>query len=96
MEQITILIVDDHKLIRSSWAFIMNSDPHFHVVAETASVEEGMEAAKKFLPDIVLMDINMPGINGIEGVPLILNQSPGSKIIGVSFHAQPEIGRAHV
>src|SRR6266545_7958868 len=93
MEKITILIADDHTLVRETWSFILNSDPRFYVVAECGSGEEAVEMAKNLRPAIVIMDINLPGINGIEATQLIRKYSPGSKILGVSLHTQPTYAR---
>lgn len=89
MEKITILLVDDHKLVRDSWSFILNSDPRFQVVGETSSGDEAVEIAKNIRPDIVLMDINMTPTNGFEATKLVRKYSPSSKIIGVSMHSMP-------
>jgi DNA-binding NarL/FixJ family response regulator len=93
MSKITILIADDHTLIRETWSFILNSDPKFQVVAECGTGEEAIEKARQLHPDIVIMDINMPGINGIEATEQIKKISPESKIIGVSLHTQPTYAR---
>lgn len=93
MEKITILIADDHTLVRETWSFILNNDARFQVVAESGSGEEAVELAKKLRPNIVIMDINLPGINGIEATQLIRKFSPGSKILGVSLHTQPTYAR---
>ena len=87
--KITILIVDDHKLIRDTWSFILNSDPRFQVVAETNSGEEAIELAKTARPAIVLMDVNMAPMNGFDATRQIRKFSPASKVIGVSMHSQP-------
>lgn len=89
MDKLTILLVDDHKLIRDSWAFILNSDPRFVVIAETDSGEEAIELAKEKKPDIILMDVNMTPLNGFEATKQIHKISPNSKIIGVSMHSMP-------
>ena len=89
MEKITILIADDHTLVRETWSFILNNDPRFKVVAECGSGEEAVEKAKNLRPNIVIMDINLPGMNGIETTPLVRKYSPASKILGVSLHTQP-------
>jgi DNA-binding NarL/FixJ family response regulator len=93
MEKITILIADDHTLIRESWSFILNTDPRFKVVGETRSGEEAVELAKEIRPNVVIMDVNLPGINGIEATQLIRKFSPGSKVLGVSLHTQPAYAR---
>ncbi|WP_152267674.1 response regulator [Agriterribacter humi] len=88
-DKITILIVDDHKLIRDTWSFILNSDPRFQVIAETDSGKDAIGLAENNHPNIVLMDINMSPMNGFEATKEIRKVSPESKIIGVSMHSQP-------
>jgi DNA-binding NarL/FixJ family response regulator len=93
MDKITILIADDHTLVRETWSFILNTDSRFKVVAECGSGEEAVEKAKELRPDVVIMDINLPGMNGIEATQLIRKFSPGTKILGVSLHTQPTYAR---
>lgn len=88
-DKITILIVDDHKLIRDTWSFILNSDPRFQVIAETDSGKNAIDLAENNHPNIVLMDINMSPMNGFDATKEIRKVSPESKIIGVSMHSQP-------
>src|SRR5690606_7861500 len=88
-DKITILIVDDHKLIRDTWSFILNSDPRFQVIAESDSGKEAIDLAENNRPNIILMDINMSPMNGFEATKEIRKVSPESKIIGVSMHSQP-------
>jgi DNA-binding NarL/FixJ family response regulator len=89
MEKITILLVDDHKLIRDSWSFILNSDPRFVVVGETSSGEEAIEIARVKKPEIILMDVNMSPLNGFDATKQIHNISPESRVIAVSMHTMP-------
>ena len=89
MSKITILIADDHKLIRETWTYILNSDERFDVVAECGDAEQAVELAKELAPNIVLMDINMPPFNGFEATEQIRKISPDIKVIGVSMHSQP-------
>ena len=93
MDKITILLVDDHKLIRDSWSFILNSDDRFRVVGETGDTEELVSMAKEKKPRIVLMDINMSPVNGFEATKLVRQYSPGSKVIGISMHSMPAYAR---
>lgn len=93
MDKITILLVDDHKLIRESWSFILNSDPRFEVIGETSNAEDAVTIAKEKKPKIVLMDINMTPVNGFEATKLVRKFSPGSKIIGISMHSMPAYAR---
>jgi DNA-binding NarL/FixJ family response regulator len=93
MKKITILITEDHTLIRQTWNILLNSDPRLQVIADCGSGEEAVELATKMRPDVVIMDINLRGINGIEATQLIRKFSPGSKILGVSLHTQPAYAR---
>ncbi len=93
MQKIRIVIIDDHTLIRQTWAFILNSDDRFDVAGETGNAEDGIELCRELRPDIVLLDINLPGMNGIEAAPLIRKYAPCTKIIGVSLHTQVAYAR---
>lgn len=89
MEKITILLADDHQLIRETWSFMLNSDPRFSVVASASSGEEAIEMAKSTRPQVILMDINMGELSGFETTNQIRKLSPGSRVIGVSMHSMP-------
>ena len=89
MSKINILIADDHKLIRETWSYILNSDSRFQVIAECGDAQGAVELAKAKRPHVVLMDINMTPFSGLEATQRIRKISPGSKVIGVSMHSQP-------
>lgn len=93
MEKISILLVDDHKLIRESWSFILNSDARFKVIGESSNGNDAVEFAKAKKPQIVLMDINMTPVNGFEATMLLRKHSPNSKVIGISMHSMPAYAR---
>jgi DNA-binding NarL/FixJ family response regulator len=89
MEKINILIADDHKLIRDTWSYILNNDSRFAVTDQCASGEEAVVIAKEKRPDIVLMDINMSEMNGLDATEQIRKYAPSTKILAVSMHNQP-------
>src|SRR5258708_16320555 len=89
MSKINILIADDHKLIRETWSYILNSDSRFQVIAECGDAQEAVELAKTKRPHVVLMDINMTPFSGLEATQRIRKISPGSKVIGESMHSKP-------
>ena len=93
MEKISILLVDDHKLIRDSWSYILNSDSRFQVVGATGTADEAVAIAKGKSPKIVLMDLNMSPVSGFDITKLIRKHSPASSIIGVSMHTMPVYAR---
>jgi two-component system invasion response regulator UvrY len=92
-KKITVLIADDHKLIRDTWAFLINSDKRFSVIGETGNAEEAVAMAVSLRPDIILMDISIQPIDGFEATRRILEKMPGAKIIGVSMYSQPAMAR---
>ena len=76
MEKIRILIADDHPLFRDGLRALLNSVADTEVVGEATSGAEAISIAATLQPDIILMDINMPGVNGIEATRSILQTSP--------------------
>jgi DNA-binding NarL/FixJ family response regulator len=90
MDQITVLFVDDHPLIRKAWDFILAQDSRFKLIGECESGEIAIELSKQLNPDVVIMDIRLPGMNGIETTRLIKKNSPDVKVIGLSFDIRPE------
>lgn len=92
-DEITIVITDDHQLLRETWPIILNSHPGFRVVGLCASGEEAIELAEKLKPQIVLIDINMKGMNGFEATQQIIKRSPNTKVIGVSVNAHPSYAK---
>jgi DNA-binding NarL/FixJ family response regulator len=93
MTTINLVLVDDHKLIREAWSLLLDSDPLFSVIGQAHSAEEGIELCGRLLPDIVLLDINLPAMDGIEAVPRILKVAPTTKILGVSLHTRVSYAR---
>jgi DNA-binding NarL/FixJ family response regulator len=86
--KIMVIIVDDHPLIRETWSFILSQDKRIQVIGECSSGAEAIESAKKLRPDIMLMDINMSPINGLEATNEITKCCPETKVIGISINNQ--------
>ncbi len=92
---IRLLSVDDHKMIHRAIAMMANSHPDLMVVGEAHSGEEALDYIEALQPDIVLMDLNMPGIGGIETTERISAQFPRIRVIVLSAHAhEPYPSRA--
>lgn len=89
-EPIRLLIADDHTLFRDGLNALFQSLPYIVVVGETASGHETAALAEKLQPDIVLMDIQMPGQNGIEATRQIVNISPHIGVIIVTMFADDD------
>jgi two-component system invasion response regulator UvrY len=88
---IKVLLVDDHELIRIGMRRIIEDSAEFVIAGEASSGEEAMELARSERPNIVLMDINMPGMNGVEATRKLARLDNPPKIIIVSVHAQDPI-----
>lgn len=89
MKKISVVIVEDHQMVREMWVQLFATQKDIEVVGEIGNPEEAVEMIKTKRPEIVLLDINLPGSSGMEMVPLIRKFAPGSKIIAVSMHNQP-------
>jgi len=85
---IKLIIVDDHFHVRQAWSWVLNQVPRLNVIAQCANGQEAIEAAKALQPDVILMDINMKPVNGIEATRSIREFAPDMKIIGVSVQAE--------
>jgi two-component system invasion response regulator UvrY len=83
---IRVMLVDDHRLVRAGLRRVLDEQADLEVVAEAATGEEAVELAKLHTPDVILMDINMPGIGGLETTRRILQRLPETRIIAVSMH----------
>ncbi len=86
---IRILVVDDHPLVREGIRGAL-SLPGFTVVADVGSAEEALVIARVDPPDVVVMDITLPGMNGIEAVEALCRERPGTKVLMLSVHDHPE------
>ncbi|MGH8283186.1 MAG: UvrY/SirA/GacA family response regulator transcription factor [Gammaproteobacteria bacterium] len=84
---IRVLLVDDHKLMRTGIRLILEDTPDLHVAGEAESGEAAILLCGELKPDVVLMDVSMPGIGGLEATRKLLVRNPSVKVIVVSVHA---------
>ncbi|MAM56030.1 MAG: two-component system response regulator UvrY [Salinicola sp.] len=78
---IRVLVADDHHLVRTSIARVLDSEPDIEVVAEADSGESALQSCREHLPDIAMIDIRMPGIGGLETILKLLKTQPDTRII---------------
>jgi len=86
MEQVRILLADDHNLIRDGMRLLLERQPGFVVVGEAADGRETVEQVNAHTPDVVVMDIAMPNMNGIEATRRIVDSNPRTGVVILSMH----------
>ena len=86
-----ILLVDDHEIVRLGLKALLSRYPHFEVVAEARDAQEAIDMLLRHEPDIVVMDIRLPGRNGIEATQDILEIRPQTKVIVLTSHADDDV-----
>jgi DNA-binding NarL/FixJ family response regulator len=84
---VKILIVDDQKIMRDSLRVLVDKESGFQLVAEAENGFYAIEQTRKFKPDVILMDIHMPGLNGIEATRRIVKEFPAVKVVVLSMHS---------
>jgi DNA-binding NarL/FixJ family response regulator len=93
---IKVVIVDDHQMVRETWKMILQRDERLYVIGECGSGEEAIASADSMQPDVMLMDINMYPMNGLEATKEISKKHPKIKIIGVSINNQPTYAKSMI
>jgi DNA-binding NarL/FixJ family response regulator len=86
-----ILLVDDHEVVRLGLRALLERHPHFEVIAEASTSREAIERVKQYSPDVVVMDIRLPGGSGIEACEEITENYPDSKVIMLTSYAEDEM-----
>lgn len=90
MQKIKVLLVDDHTLLRQGLRKLLELEHSIEVVGEAENGKEALEKAKELNPDVVLLDINMPGMNGVEATSFLKESHPETKIIILTIHKDDE------
>lgn len=81
---IRILVVEDHEMVRSNLCVLLEAQPDFSVVAQVSSGLDAVRKAQEFQPDVVVLDLGIPEVNGIHATPLIKNVAPKAEILIVT------------
>jgi DNA-binding NarL/FixJ family response regulator len=86
--EITVLLVDDHSLVRRGFRRMLEDDPEIRVVGEAGSGREAIEAAGRLKPDVIVMDMAMPEMDGVEATRQIRKRQPDAAVLIVSMYSQ--------
>jgi DNA-binding NarL/FixJ family response regulator len=87
---ITVLLAEDHAIVRQGLCALLKADGHFHMVGEARTGREAVAMTLKLKPEVILMDIAMPVLNGLEATRQILAANPAAKIVILSAHSDDE------
>jgi DNA-binding NarL/FixJ family response regulator len=90
MKKITVLLVDDHTVVRQGLRALLNQEPDIEVVGEAQNGREAVQMAAKTNPEIVIMDIVMPLLNGVEGTRQVLKVAPTAKVLVLSSYSDDD------
>jgi len=90
LRRITVLLVDDHEVVRQGLRAYFNAQPDFVVVGEASSGDEAVEAAMEFLPDVMILDLVMSGMGGVDAARRVKSVTPRTQIIVLTSYHQDE------
>lgn len=91
MKRLRFLLADDHALVRRGLRALLEAEPGWEVCAEADNGRDAVGKAKKLKPDVVVMDISMPELNGLEATRQILKETPGTEVLILTVHHSEEI-----
>jgi PAS domain S-box-containing protein len=91
---VRVLLADDHPVVRKGLADLLRERPEIDLVGEASDGEEAVALARETKPDVVLMDVSMPNLNGIEATRYITAEMPNVRVIGLSMHEEEDMPRA--
>jgi DNA-binding NarL/FixJ family response regulator len=86
--EITVLLVDDHQLVRKGFRRILEDDPDLRVVGEAGNGIEAIQFAEQFTPRVIVMDMSMPGLDGVQATKEVLRRVPGTAVLILSMYAE--------
>ncbi|RPI79540.1 MAG: response regulator, partial [Desulfobacteraceae bacterium] len=92
--KIRVLLADDHPVMRQGLTLVLQGEPDIEIVGEAEDGQEAVKWSRHLQPDVILMDVSMPRVNGIEATRQILTELPATRIIGLSMHVEDDMAAA--
>jgi len=89
MKKTSILLADDHQIVREGLKLLINGQPDMHVVGEAGTGKEVLQKARNLKPDVVVMDLTMPELNGLQATELLKAEWPEIKVVALTVHEDP-------
>lgn len=93
-QKISVLLVDDHKLMRQGLSSLLQFESDIEIIGEAENGQRALELARELHPDVVVMDVNMPVMNGIDATRILMKEMPYTRIIALSMHMDGEAAKA--
>lgn len=90
---VRVMIVDDHMILRTGLVHLLSAEEGIHIVAEAGDGEQAVELARRHRPDVITMDVTMPGMSGIDATRQIRREFPEIRIIGLSMHVSRDMAQ---
>ncbi|HTY61423.1 MAG TPA: response regulator [Acidobacteriota bacterium] len=92
--KICILLADDHRIVRQGLSSLLQLEPDLDIVAEAEDGEQALKLARRLKPDVVVADVSMPGMDGVELTRMLLREMPGIKVLGLCMHIEKDVAAA--
>jgi DNA-binding NarL/FixJ family response regulator len=93
MSSLRIVVVDDHAVVRRGVRALLESQPGWEISAEATTGRQAVEVAKRLQPDVVVMDLSLPELNGLDATRQILKESPRTEVLVLTMHHSEELAR---
>ena len=93
MSEVTVVIADDHAVVRKGLRMLVEAEPGLHVVAEAGTVPDALRMARAHRPDVIVLDLNMPGGSSLEMIPTMREEAPMTAIVVLTMQNDPSFAR---
>lgn len=86
----TVILAEDHELMRAGVRLLLESLPHVQILAEAGNGQEALDLVRRHEPDLLLLDVTLPGMNGLEVAARVRREAPDTRVLMLSMHAAPQ------